>query len=118
MICALRILLKQEHALIQKIKKLINMMNKITTDQFFKRRGRVRVSKSLLFEYPETARAFFNMFFPLEITHTWDNYIEYVGLCPNFKEIKDNEPIPSYDFVFEDVCGFIIISHVEQIKTL
>lgn len=44
--------------------------------------------------------ALFSNFYPVRINENGQTF-EYYGFSPLFDEIKDSEPVPTYDFLFE-----------------
>lgn len=83
--------------------------------ELFKRKGIVKVSKTLLNSMGvELMKPFFSEFYPIQINHKHD-IIEYVCVSTFFAELNEDVKLPVYDVVFHIVNGEPTIKEVKLI---
>ena len=67
------------------------------------KRGKVKVSSHILFNSePEFLKAFFSLFYPIEIQNQLITSV-YLGMCDSFDELKEGESIPEYECMIKEV---------------
>lgn len=82
-----------------------------------KRKGFVKVSK-IFFKKEvdvETLQVFFSNFFPVVCSHEGDT-ITYLGISHFFKNVEEENSIPTYDFIFERSANNIV--SIKEVKLL
>lgn len=82
----------------------------------FKRKGKVKINKHLMFSMGEQMlKPFFTEFYPLEITYTFNDIIEYTCISNRFESVNEIDPIPHYEIIFTIKNDLLVISKVYKI---
>lgn len=81
-----------------------------------KKIGKVKISLQLINEIPEAVQLVMSVFIPLKAEIFPEGWIEYIGICEQFKERADGFVTPQYDFdIVRNEDGKYVIKEVNKV---